>query len=593
MAERTGRDNPSSAPAEVWEEAENLAERFREKLISLRGMDAWPRRSSLLAIAGMLLAALLIATHELPGLPGPSVSTSGTSGTGTIPVIDLAGCVILSILAWSYLLAGALHAHWALRLGVMILFTLVGLNFAVQGVPILAADVFGLHYFAQHLHHRLTVPQILGIIAVLLGDAALPVLALTVLAVLGGLWVAVMVRWIQERVRHAPPRGLAWTLLLACLLVTAALYLLESLGGPLGSAYPLASAVGEQLLLYGFIVLPLVLFVTASDFAEWAEVVAGNAVARARGLHRAVLPAIAIVVSLAVLADSARTAGGVGPLGRQLVPAVIFGVVALVMGRLLLVVARPLRVGMVGLMGTGLVVYLLSILPPVRGVGFYVWVLGMVALTCAAVVVGRRHRRAAVTALLFGLAMVVVLLDDWHHGDQALLTPDQLRTGAALVCLIGTAVALIAHRLQTRGLHLIRLLLVLLLGLQLLSWIADLFHASAAVSFAPLQAVVMLLGLLWDVAMSGETVTNVRGRRVPHHSRVLLYFGYQLLAAAAIVWFYTSSDSGAFRDTDSWISSGIQLLGAPLLVVFFSLGFWAWWRGRRPEPAEEVARQDL
>ncbi|MGH7910845.1 MAG: hypothetical protein ACREOV_03910, partial [Candidatus Dormibacteraceae bacterium] len=163
---------------QVWEEAETLADHFRQTLISLRGMDLWPRRAALLAVAGMFVAALLMATH---GLPGPEVSTGGA---GTIPLVQLLGCAVLSVLAWSYLLAGVLHAHWGLRLPVMVLFTLARLTFVVQGVPTLAADVDALRYLGAHLHHRLTLQQDLEIARLLAGDLPLSALALAVLIVL-------------------------------------------------------------------------------------------------------------------------------------------------------------------------------------------------------------------------------------------------------------------------------------------------------------------------------------------------------------------------------------------------------------------------
>jgi len=58
-----------------------------------------------------------------------------------------------------------------------------------------------------------------------------------------------------------------------------------------------------------------------------------------------------------------------------------------------------------------------------------------------------------------------------------------------------------------------------------------------------------------------------------------------VLAAAAIVWFYASTGTASLRDTDSWVADGIQLLGIPLLIVFFALGCTAWMR-RTSVPAE-------
>ncbi|MGH7921192.1 MAG: hypothetical protein ACREQM_14815, partial [Candidatus Dormibacteraceae bacterium] len=414
---------------------------------------------------------------------------------------------------------------------------------------------------------------------------------LAVLIVLGGVWFVVLRRG-RRRATEPPPR-LALTTLVGCGALTATLYVLESLGTLFGSAYPIAYALDWQILLFGFTVLPLVLFVTGSDFAEWAEVVAGKAVASGRGVHRAVVPAAAIVAALAVLADSVRVAGGVTALAGELLPTAVLALVALLLGRLLLVGARPLRVPLAGLLATGIAAYLLSISPAFRGVALYAWVVLMVLAVVVALLLGRRRPVLAVSALLFGLAMVVALLDNWHQNGRSIMTPEQLRTGGAVLCLGVVVFALVRYRLRRRGQQLMRLDLVLLLGLQGLDWLSDLFHASSVLELAPLQASVMLLGLLWDVATSGESVTNVHGKRVPHHSRVLVYFGYELLAATAVVWFYASSDGAAFRDTDSWVSSGIQLLGAPLLVVFLSLGLVSWLRAGGRAPESEAAAETI
>lgn len=565
---------------EVWEEAETLAGHFRESLISLRGMDLWPRRASLLAIAGLVVAALLVAGR---GLPGPQVKLT----SGSVPLVELIGVAVLSTLAWIYLLAGVLHAHWGLRLPVLILFTVMGLTFSVQGVPDAAAEVVALVFLFTRVRHPLTAHQDLAVIAVLARDLPLPLLSVAVVCLLAAVWVVVLGR----RRTEEPPR-LAFATLLGCAGTIVALYVMETLGSALGSVFQIGDALDEQLTLFGVSILPIVLFVTASDFAEWAEVVAGKAVAGARGVHRAVLPAVAVVSALAILADSVRVAGGIGALAGELAPTLVLGVAAAVASRLLLARAPRLRVRPAGLLVAGVAGYLLNISPPIGGIGLPLWAASLLLVAVAAVVGGRARPALAVPALLFALVLVVAVLDDWHQGGRSILTPDQLRAGGALLCLAGTAFALARYRLRPRGAQLMRLLVVLLLGLQALDWLTDIFTASSGLVLAPLQASFLLLGLLWDVVTSGDAITNVHGRRVPHHSRVLVYFGYEVLAAAAIVWFYATTQNESFRDTDTWVAGGIQLLGTPLLIVFFGLGLTLWARGR-PAPPSEVAAEAL
>ena len=543
-------------------------------------MDLWPRRATLLAIAAIVVAALLIAARELPG---PEVASLG----GTIPLVQLVGCAVLGTLAWSYLLAGVINAHWGLRLPVLILYTLVGLTFVLQGLAALATEVIGFGFLLTRVTHPLTPHQALEVARILAANLPLALLAVGVVCVLAAVWVVVLGR----RRTEEPPR-LALGTLLGCAAATASLYALASLGSAFGSGFPIADALGEQLSLLGGLALPIVLFVTASDFAEWAEVVAGKVVAGARGIHRAVLPVVAVGSAAAVLVDSVRIAGGVGALAGELVPTLVLGGVALALGRLLLVRARRLRVPLAGLLAVGVAGYVFSVIGGLSGMALLVWIAFLLgaAITCA--VVGRIHPGFAVSALLFALVLLVAALDDWHWAGRTFLTPEQLRTGGALLCLGGVAFALARYRLHPRGGQLIRLLVVLLLGLQVLNWLSDLFHASSGLELAPLQASVMLLGLLWDVVTSGEAVTNVHGRRVPHHSRVLVYFGYEMFAAVSIVWFYASTASAGLRDTDAWVAGGIQLLGAPLLIVFFSLGLTSWLRGR-PAPRPQLAVEAL
>lgn len=565
---------------EIWEEAETLAGHFQETLISLRDMDLWPRRASLLAIAAIVVSALLLATRDVAG---PGVAALD----GTVPLVQLVGCAVLSTLAWSYLLAGVMHAHWGLRLPVLILYTLVGLTFTVQGMVGVGTQFIGFWFLLTQVHHALTPHQVLAVARILAGQLPLALLGVAVVSVLAGVWVVVLGR----RRTDEPPR-LTLGNLLGCAVATASLYALASLGSALGGRFTIAESLGLQFITLGTFVLPVVLFVTASDFAEWAEVVAGKAVAGVRGVHRAVLPVVAIGSAVAILADSVRVAGGVRALGGQLVPTLFLGAVALLLSRLLLVRARRLRVPLAGLLAVGIPGYLFDIIGGLRGIGLLAWTLFLVGTAIACVVVGRIHRGFAVSALLFSLVLLVAALDDWHYAGRTFLTPEQLRTGGALLCLGGVAFALARYRLRPRGAQLIRLLVVLLLGLEALDWLTDLFHASSGLVLAPLQAMVMLAGLLWDVITSGEAVTNVHGRRVPHHSRVLVYFGYEVLAAASIVWFYANTATESLRDTDTYVADGIQLLGAPLLITFFSLGLTSWLRPRpapRAEPAVEAA----
>ncbi|MFZ0217936.1 MAG: hypothetical protein WAM30_18545, partial [Candidatus Dormiibacterota bacterium] len=105
---------------------------FHEKRISVGSMDPSLRTLTLVALAALALAALAVAMRELPFLPPVSVGRLLGGGVKTTaPVLLLASGLLA--LAWSYLLAGALHSHLAIRV-----VTLVVYSCAMALIPALA-----------------------------------------------------------------------------------------------------------------------------------------------------------------------------------------------------------------------------------------------------------------------------------------------------------------------------------------------------------------------------------------------------------------------------------------------------------------------
>lgn len=549
-----------------WE-AHSLAHTFQEKLLRLGGLARWPRRAVLLALGAMVLASVLLAAGALPG-PQVPISTQGES----IPALAFAGCLLLLTLAWGYLLAGSLHSHWPVRLLVLGLYTgSLGLLALISaGNPPAGDDTT---YVLLH-----TLPPF-----ALVGGA------------LFDLWLLLGVTsLLRGGVRAAGgPDPLRFRTLLSCLAFTALLFGLAYGGAGTLSPKGLAFIVGFQLLSLQLFLLMPVLFLTGTDFAEWSEVLAGRSVSALSGLPAPVLPLVAIAASLAVLGDALRVSGGFRQLWwQQLLPAAGFGVLAVLLGMLLLPRAPRLHVSLGPLLGTGLVAFLLAVLyhAPAAPVVGLVLLAMVVAVTC-----GGAWPTLAVPAFLFCLVMVLMVLNSVHlsGGPRAIFDPGDLRAAAAALCLVVAVVALVRDR-PGRDLPLVRLALVLVGGLQVLYWLLLLFQVTSAGAgrFSLVQALLVLLGLLWDVAMSGEAVTNVHGRRVPRHSRILLYFGYELLVATAILWDGTAKGGVQPFDTDFWVSTGLRLMGTPLLVVFFAFGVLRWWRGRRIAGFETIERED-
>lgn len=153
-------------------------------------------------------------------------------------------------------------------------------------------------------------------------------------------------------------------------------------------------------------------------------------------------------------------------------------------------------------------------------------------------------------------------------------------------------------------LPILRLVLVLTLGFAALEFLfASVFGTAldAGKRFTVLQAVVLVVAMLWDVLMSGESFTNTGGLAVPRHTRVLLYMGYTLLVVSAVLFLSSvqiqgGGSAGQEFESDSWPQTGIATLGPPLLITFFLVNLAAWRRSRplpRPDALDQVDRSML
>lgn len=146
--------------------------------------------------------------------------------------------------------------------------------------------------------------------------------------------------------------------------------------------------------------------------------------------------------------------------------------------------------------------------------------------------------------------------------------------------------------------QLLALLLAFNVALQIVVAFVSLYDQTLQVTFTALQAVILIVGMTWDLLMSGEQVTNRDDPSFPRHARLLLYFGYSMMVATAVLYFssqtfvHPAAQSVApFFEDDQWPQEGLLFLGAPLVVTLFVLNLSRWWRslpGRRaPEPAPE------
>ncbi|MEA2375792.1 MAG: hypothetical protein QOD53_2255, partial [Thermoleophilaceae bacterium] len=243
-----------------------------------------------LAFAQLLASAIAVALRD----SGARVEVSITDGHLTdMPGAVFWACVVLLVLAWTYLLAGALHAHPGVRIAALVLFS--GAMYAGGANASL--------------------------------DTAQGVLAAVALA---AIW-AVGVATIAVDRRHPGQREPTWMRVaetVAVLALVAALYVLAWSGaGAHGTPRDFTLGVSIQLAILSLLLIP-VLLLAGAEFAEWGEL-AGERAAALLGRLRAaaVLPVVAVLVAVAVLAGLVDRYDA-GPVAKQLaLGALLAGVV--------------------------------------------------------------------------------------------------------------------------------------------------------------------------------------------------------------------------------------------------------------------------
>ncbi|MGI8759903.1 MAG: hypothetical protein ACR2LF_01070, partial [Jatrophihabitantaceae bacterium] len=103
-------------------------------------------------------------------------------------------------------------------------------------------------------------------------------------------------------------------------------------------------------------------------------------------------------------------------------------------------------------------------------------------------------------------------------------------------------------------------------------------RALSASRVAVWAAIIVLVAMAWDIAMSGESMTNHASKSFPRSSRIFLFFGYVILLACAVVYFSGQHTAGsgsalkeAFFEPEAITQSGLFLVAWPLLLLLFLL----------------------
>ena len=158
---------------------------------------------------------------------------------------------------------------------------------------------------------------------------------------------------------------------------------------------------------------------------------------------------------------------------------------------------------------------------------------------------------------------------------------------------IGTVVVLVwlllTHKITVQNTGLLSLLLLLNVALGFVTLMYWGFALAIANSdgIVALQATVLIVALGWDLFTSGEN-TNKGGPRSPRHTRLLMFLGYLMLVATAVLYFSSQRSpggtptSGVIFQSELLVQSGLFHLGVPLVIATFILQVTYWWGSSRP-----------
>jgi LPXTG-motif cell wall-anchored protein len=148
------------------------------------------------------------------------------------------------------------------------------------------------------------------------------------------------------------------------------------------------------------------------------------------------------------------------------------------------------------------------------------------------------------------------------------LTDGSLDVAAAAVTVLAVAIPRLHRYLGA--------LAALDLGLFAVYWLDRAISTGLQAGRLSIVAAVMVLGaLLWEVAMSGEAITNRHNRHFPRHTRVMVYLGYLLAVASAVLFFSSvKTAEGSVEplfESENFSDTGLLFLGVAFVVTMFLL----------------------
>jgi hypothetical protein len=146
--------------------------------------------------------------------------------------------------------------------------------------------------------------------------------------------------------------------------------------------------------------------------------------------------------------------------------------------------------------------------------------------------------------------------------------------------ILGLATVLVVRARQQHGSRIGRLVIGGVIGLEaaiaaleLMMWLYG--KALSAARISVWAAIILLVAVVWDVTMSGESMTNHGTSHLPRATRVLGFFGYTILLAGTVL-FYTSEKvistgaaAEAFFEPEDITRNALFRIAFPVLLLAF------------------------
>lgn len=580
------------------EEAPHLAASRLQNIPILRVMarrrirfNQLARPVRILALIGLAQIGVAILLNVVYQLPQASIVVGEQANqTVVMPIAVFSFAIISLIIAWSFILTGALRTHWLMRFTVIL-----GMTAILSSVPLAYPGLW-----ASPLHNPSDVPATINWF-----------MAWLQLIALASFWLRGILITVEEvRLRRAnTPQSWEvfrlWDFWLS--LVAFLFFFGADIVEAIAYSNVTTELTGIKFSLEFTIILgllPLVLFWSSSDFAEWGQTV-GEELLTSTRKYLWTTPTLVILAAVGAVGYIAWT---IHWHFLVLIPSIIVAVLfwgllglvtagaklgrswpasvtpqTLVVGALTLFAYTQLRASV----ATPLFVHtFLPWLPSYSEAqgALYAQIVGVVfalaTLTVAITFVARGSTKSNGALAGMGLfllfeGLILLLFSgqdalDLIHLPQVILPALALQYGLLFVmALVGLGVALwlLIRRHIAQGYEVMKALLAGIGGLLLLVLIARFYTIN--VSNNLLQGLLLLGAIGWDVFTSGESLTNAQSPQFPRYARVLLYFGYTLLATVTVLTISSQVLQGTQTPAYSYQDTNDVLIGLYTIGITF------------------------